>query len=94
MALNVRRVVAGHNASGKSAVETDELVPAASRGIAGITGCEMWSTDQMPVDNSAAAEASPVARALTAHRGLASRIHRKALAYQPFPHSYVLPGWE
>ena len=58
MALNVRRVVTGHNASGKSAVNTDELVTAAPRGIAGITGCEMWSTDQMPVDNSAAAEAA------------------------------------
>src|SRR5260370_13434667 len=58
MALKVRRVVTGHNASGKSVVKTDEWVPAASRDIAGITGCEMWSTDQMPVDNSAVAEAA------------------------------------
>jgi uncharacterized cupin superfamily protein len=58
MALNVRRIVTGHDASGKSEVKTDELVAAASRNIAGITGCEMWSTDQMPVDNSAAAEAA------------------------------------
>lgn len=56
MALNVRRVVTGHDASGESVVKTDELVPAAPRGIAGITGCEMWSTDQMPIDNSPAAE--------------------------------------
>ena len=58
MALKVRRVVTGHNASRKNIVKTDELVDAASRGIAGITGCEMWSTDQMPVDNSAAADAA------------------------------------
>src|SRR5260370_40420679 len=58
MALNVRRVVTGHDASGKSEVKTDELVAAASRNIAGITGCEMWPTDQMPVDNSAAAAAA------------------------------------
>src|SRR5260370_6898821 len=56
MALKVRRVVTGYNANGQSIVKTDELVTAASRDIAGITGCEMWSTDQMPVDNSAAAE--------------------------------------
>jgi quercetin dioxygenase-like cupin family protein len=37
---------------------TDELLTAAPRGIAGVTGCEMWSTDQMPIDNSAAAEAA------------------------------------
>src|SRR5260370_1123873 len=58
MALEVRRIVTGHNASGLSAVKTDELLPGVSRGIAGITGWELWSTDQMPVDNSAAADAA------------------------------------
>jgi uncharacterized cupin superfamily protein len=58
MALEVRRVVTGHNASGLNVVMTDELVTAAPRGIAGVTGCEIWSTDQMPIDNSAAAEAA------------------------------------
>ena len=56
--VKVRRIVTGHNASGINVVKTDEWVNAASREIAGITGCEMWSTDQMPVDNSAAAEAA------------------------------------
>src|SRR5258707_4858478 len=58
MALKVRRIVTGHNASGLSAVKTDELLPGVSRGIAGITGWELWSTDQMPVDNSPAADAA------------------------------------
>src|SRR5713101_6286768 len=56
--MKVRRIVTGHNASGLSAVKTDELLPGVSRGIAGITGWELWSTDQMPVDNSAAADAA------------------------------------
>ncbi len=56
--LKVRRIVTGHNASGLSAVKTDELLPGVSRGIAGITGWELWSTDQMPVDNSPAADAA------------------------------------
>jgi hypothetical protein len=60
MALKVRRIVTGHNASGIAVVKTDELVTAAPRGVAGITGCEMWSTDQMPIDNSAAAEGTVV----------------------------------
>src|SRR6266851_8864613 len=58
MAKTVRRVVTGYDASGKSVVKTDELLPGVSRGIAGITGWELWSTDQMPVDNSAAADAA------------------------------------
>src|SRR5260370_32781509 len=58
MALKVRRIVTGHNSSGIAVVKTDELVPGVTRGIAGIVGCELWSTDQMPVDNSVAADAA------------------------------------
>src|SRR5260370_33260880 len=56
--MKVRRIVTGHNASGLSAVKTDEVLPGVSRGIAGITGWELWSTDQMPVDNSPDADAA------------------------------------
>src|SRR5260370_3365080 len=61
MALKVRRIVTGHNSSGIAVVKTDELVPGVTRGIAGIVGCELLSTDQMPVDNSTGAY--PVQRA-------------------------------
>src|SRR6266849_7435066 len=55
----VRRVVTGYNAKGEAVVKTDEQLAAVSRGgIAGISGAEMWSTDRMPVDNSAAADAA------------------------------------
>jgi uncharacterized cupin superfamily protein len=57
MTFKVRRVVTGHNASGLNVVKTDELVTGVPR-FGGITGCEIWSTDQMPVDNSAAADAA------------------------------------
>src|SRR5258708_29522494 len=56
--MKIRRIVTDHNASGLSVVKTDELLSGVSRGIAGITGWELWSTDQMPVDNSAAADAA------------------------------------
>src|ERR1041385_1235565 len=60
MALQVRRIVTGHDANGKAIVASDERmtgVSAANRPY--ISRCEIWSTDRMPVDNSegAAAEA-------------------------------------
>src|SRR5260370_27603532 len=57
--MKVRRVVTIGNADGEGVVKTDEQIAAASRGgVAGVFGWEMWSTDQMPVDNSAAADAA------------------------------------
>jgi quercetin dioxygenase-like cupin family protein len=56
MALQVRRIVTGHDAHGKAIVQTDERLTGRSRaGRTGIQGCEIWSTDRMPVDNSDAA---------------------------------------
>jgi mannose-6-phosphate isomerase-like protein (cupin superfamily) len=56
MTLVVRRIVTGHDANGKAVVASDERITAVSRRIGkNITGCEMWSTDRMPVDNSEAA---------------------------------------
>ena len=53
MALEVRRIVTGHGADGKAIVKTDERLQAVSRlGRPHIAGCEIWSTDRMPVDNS------------------------------------------
>jgi hypothetical protein len=48
----------GYDASGKAIVKTDEQVTAVPRIAAGISGCEIWSTDRMPIDNSAAADAA------------------------------------
>jgi quercetin dioxygenase-like cupin family protein len=59
MTLEVRRIVTGHDARGKAIVATDERLTATTRpGRGGITRCEIWSTDRMPVDNSAPAEAA------------------------------------
>jgi mannose-6-phosphate isomerase-like protein (cupin superfamily) len=59
MTLQVRRIVTGHDANGKAVVATDERLTAVSRRIgANVTGCEMWSTDRMPVDNSEEAGAA------------------------------------
>jgi quercetin dioxygenase-like cupin family protein len=59
MALEVRRIVTGHDANGKAVVKTDETLAAVGRlGRPHIAGCEIWSTDRMPVDNSDESEAA------------------------------------
>jgi quercetin dioxygenase-like cupin family protein len=59
MTMQVRRVVTGHDENGDAVVVSDERLTAVSRGLGtGISGCEMWSTNRMPIDNSAAADAA------------------------------------
>jgi quercetin dioxygenase-like cupin family protein len=59
MALTVRRIITGHDANGRAVVKTDEVLPAMPRpNRPHIAGCEIWSTDMMPVDNSEAAAAA------------------------------------
>jgi hypothetical protein len=59
MTMPVRRVVTGHDENGNAVVVSDERLAAVSRGVGtGISGCQMWSTNRMPIDNSAAADAA------------------------------------
>lgn len=68
MTLQVRRIVTGHDADGKAVVASDERLTAVSRGIgANISGCQIWSTDRMPVDNSPAADAAQRAGFVVRH---------------------------
>src|SRR6478736_6215624 len=56
MALEVRRIVTGHDSQGKAVVATDErLAGTGAAGRAGISRVDVWSTDKMPIDNSDAA---------------------------------------
>jgi quercetin dioxygenase-like cupin family protein len=50
MALEVRRVVTGHDASGKAIVVSDEVLPGVARPGGRNMACHVWSTDKMPVD--------------------------------------------
>src|SRR5260370_36246704 len=59
MALDVRRIVTGHDANGKAIVATDERIGGTSAPTRPyISRVEVWSTDKMPVDNSEAAAAA------------------------------------
>jgi hypothetical protein len=53
MALEVRRIVTGHNSQGQAVVASDErLAGTSAAGRAGISRVEVWSTGKMPIDNS------------------------------------------
>jgi len=42
MALEVRRIVTGHDANGKAVVKTDERLPGVQRRGPHVTGIELW----------------------------------------------------
>ena len=54
MAFEIRRIVSGHNAQGKSIFIMDGSVgtPASRRSSAGTSVVELWQTDTMPADNT------------------------------------------
>jgi uncharacterized cupin superfamily protein len=93
MTLQVRRVVTGHDENGKAIVVSHERLTAVARRIgANITGCEIWSTDSMPVDNSREADAAQRAGFVTRHNyvgsgeGTTCRITEFAPGHGRFPH--------
>ena len=53
MAINVRRVVTGHDGAGKAVVQIDEISKNEISKRAGHTGCVVWTNNSFPADNSA-----------------------------------------
>jgi hypothetical protein len=54
MAFEVRRAVVANDSSGKAVATSDKMLSAISDGTGTkISACELWSTDKMPIDNSA-----------------------------------------
>ena len=52
MSLNIRRVVTGHDPSGKAVVAVDELVSNVRPLREGASAAVIWSTQGFPVDNA------------------------------------------
>jgi quercetin dioxygenase-like cupin family protein len=87
MALQVRRVITGHDASGKAIVKIDEVSKHAFTGRLGATGINIWTTQGFPANNDGAADAGlrkvgttlpdgTIFRVLEFAPGLAARNHR------------------
>ena len=54
MGQKIRRIVTGHDASGKSNILINDLAPNATeiKGWPGLVVTELWTTSEMPVNNS------------------------------------------
>jgi quercetin dioxygenase-like cupin family protein len=87
VAFQVRRVITGHDASGKAVVEIDEVVKHALTGRPGATGINVWTTEGFPASNDGAEDAGQrkvgttlpngtIFRVLEFAPGLAPRNHR------------------
>ena len=87
MALHLRRVVTGHNASGSAIVKIDEVCQNLTSGRAGATACVVWTTESFPVSNTGETDEGlrktgttlsngTVFRVVEFAPGVAPRIHR------------------
>jgi len=87
MALNVRRVITGHDATGRAIVKIDEVAKNAVSGRPGALACNIWTTEGFPANNDGAADEGQrkvgttlpngtVFRIIEFSPGLAARNHR------------------
>jgi quercetin dioxygenase-like cupin family protein len=87
MALHVRRVITGHDATGRAVVKIDEVSKNVRVGRPGAMVCNIWTTDVAPANNDGAAdeglrpvgttlENGTIFRILEFAPGLAARNHR------------------
>ena len=78
MSLEIRRVVTGHDASGKAVVKIDEIARNIKNNRPGASSCVVWSTIGFPINNG---EVDPSAASIgtTIESGTVFRIVR----YEP-----------
>ena len=87
MAFQVRRVITGHDDSGKAIVKIDEIVTNVREGRPGAKAAAIWTTEKFPVNNDAHDDAGAravgttlpggtVFRVVEFSPGVASRNHR------------------
>ena len=86
MTVHVRRVVTGHDGSGRAVVKIDEVSKNVVSNRPGASSCVIWITDANPVDNSGDADTSTrkvgttfaggtVFRVVEFSPGVAPRVH-------------------
>jgi quercetin dioxygenase-like cupin family protein len=56
MAIQVRRVVTGHDKSGRAVVKIDEISKNVTSSRAGQSACVVWTTEAFPVNNTGEAD--------------------------------------
>jgi quercetin dioxygenase-like cupin family protein len=87
MAVKVRRVITGHDASGRAVVKIDEVSNNVISNRPGASACVIWTTDAIPADNSGDGDAGlkkvgttlpggTVFRVVEFSPGVSPRVHR------------------
>jgi len=56
MAVQVRRVITGHDANGRAVVKIDEVSKNITSNRLGATACVVWTTESFPVNNTGDAD--------------------------------------
>src|SRR5436309_8782440 len=86
MALNVRRVITGHDKNGRAIVKIDEVAKHARSGRAGATSVNIWTTEGFPANNDGEADNGLRQVATTLANGTIFRIIEFAPGLAPRNH--------
>ena len=86
MTLQFRRVVTGHDASGRAVVQIDEAPKDLASSRPGATACVVWTTEGFPVDNTGKEDAGLRKTGTTLDNGTVFRILELAPGVSPRNH--------
>jgi quercetin dioxygenase-like cupin family protein len=76
MSLEIRRVVTGHDNTGRAVVLYDEIGKEVSSGRPGATACVVWTSEGFPVNNDGASDEAKRKVATTLDNGTVFRVVR------------------
>jgi quercetin dioxygenase-like cupin family protein len=86
MTQQIRRVVTGHDASGRAVVQIDEVPKNLASSRPGATACVVWTTEGFPVDNTGKEDAGLRKTGTTLDNGTVFRILELAPGVSPRNH--------
>ena len=86
MALQFRRVVTGHDASGRAVVKIDEVAKNLVSSRPGATACVVWTSEGFPIDNTGKEDAGLRKTGTTLGNGTVFRILELAAGVSPRNH--------
>ena len=86
MALQLRRVVTGHDRNGRAVVKIDEISKNITSNRPGATACLVWTTESFPVDNTGATDEGLRKVGTTLKNGTAFRVIEFAPGVAPRNH--------
>jgi quercetin dioxygenase-like cupin family protein len=86
MALHFRRVVTGHDATGRAIVKIDEIAKNLVSSRPGATACVVWTTEGFPVDNNGEEDQGLRRTGTTLDNGTVFRILELAPGVSPRNH--------